>query len=148
MNNNFNQENWMLVIWPLIHLQIPFWVFWAEIVSTVDDDLTKWPINHFKTVQQSRQHAYCTNIYIQKKIYIHIYQRPDQYKIKLLVFSIQYDFHILKYQYQYSIWRILNKYQYQYAKKTEVSVFSISILSGKKHEKTSKSSKSEKLKRT
>ena len=61
-------------------------------------------------------------------------QRPDQYKMKILVFSIQYDFQILKYQYQYSIWRILNKYQYQYAKKTEVSVFSISILSGKKKE--------------
>ena len=50
-------------------------------------------------------------------------QRPDQYKMKILVFSIQYDFQILKYQYQYSIWRILKKYQYQYAKKTEVSVF-------------------------
>ena len=58
-------------------------------------------------------------------------QRPDQYKIKILVFSIQYDFQILKYQYQYSIWRILTKYQYQYAEKTEVSVFSISILSEK-----------------
>ena len=52
-------------------------------------------------------------------------QRPDQYKMKILVFSIQYDFQILKYQYQYSIWRILNKTQYQYAEKTEVSVFSI-----------------------
>ena len=72
-------------------------------------------------------------------------QRPDQYKMKILVFSIQYDFQILKYQYQYSIWRILNKYQYQYAKKTEVSVFSISILSGKKCEKNSKPSKCEKL---
>ena len=61
-------------------------------------------------------------------------QRPDQYKMKILVFSIQYDFQILKYQYQYSIWKILNKYQYQYAEKTEVSVFSISILSGKKGE--------------
>ena len=61
-------------------------------------------------------------------------QRPDQYKMKILVFSIQYDFQILKYQYQYSIWRILNKYQYQYAEKTEVSVFSISILSGKNKE--------------
>ena len=30
-------------------------------------------------------------------------QRPDQYKMKILVFSIQYDFQILKYQYQYSI---------------------------------------------
>ena len=29
--------------------------------------------------------------------------------------SIQYDFQILKYQYQYSTWRILTKYQYQYA---------------------------------
>ena len=29
--------------------------------------------------------------------------RPDQYKMKILVFSIQYDFQILKYQYQYSI---------------------------------------------
>ena len=38
------------------------------------------------------------------------FQRPDQYKMKILVFSIQYDFQILKYQ--YSIWRILNKYQY------------------------------------
>ena len=74
--------------------------------------------------------------------------RPDQYKMKILVFSIQYDFQILKYQYQYSIWRILNKYQYQYAKKTEVSVFSISILSGKKCEKTSKPSKCEKLRWT
>ena len=63
-----------------------------------------------------------------------IFQRPDQYKMKILVFSIQYDFQILKYQYQYSICRILNNYQYQYAKKTEVSVFSISILSGKKGE--------------
>jgi len=77
-----------------------------------------------------------------------IYQRPDQYKMKILVFSIQYDFQILKYQYQYSIWRILNKYQYQYAKKTEVSVFSISILSGKKCEKTSKPSNCEKLRWT
>ena len=75
-------------------------------------------------------------------------QRPDQYKMKILVFSIQYDFQILKYQYQYSIWRILNKYQYQYAKKTEVSVFSISILSGKKCEKTSKPSRFEKLRWT
>ena len=32
-----------------------------------------------------------------------INQRPDQYKMKILVFSIQYDFQILKYQYQYSI---------------------------------------------
>ena len=79
---------------------------------------------------------------------IYIYQRLDQYKMKILVFSIQYDFQILKYQYQYSIWRILNKYQYQYAKKTEVSVFSISILSGKKCEKTSKPSKCEKLRWT
>ena len=62
-------------------------------------------------------------------------QRPDQYKMKILVFSTQYDFQILKCQYQYSIWGILNKYQYQYAQKTEVSVFSISILSGKKCEK-------------
>ena len=53
-----------------------------------------------------------------------MYQRPDQYKMKILVFSIQYDFQILK-------------YQYQYVKKTEVSVFSISILSGKTCEKTS-----------
>ena len=30
-------------------------------------------------------------------------QRPDQYKMKILVLSIQYDFQILKYQYQYSI---------------------------------------------
>ena len=30
-------------------------------------------------------------------------QRPDQYKMKILVFSIQYDFLIQKYQYQYSI---------------------------------------------
>jgi hypothetical protein len=66
--------------------------------------------------------------------------------MKILVFSIQYDFQILKYQYQYSIWRILNKYQY--AKKTEVSVFSISILSGKKCEKTSKPSRFEKLRWT
>ena len=65
----------------------------------------------------------------------YLYQRPDQYKMKILVLSIQYDFQVLKYQYRYSIWRILNKYQYQYAKKTEVSVFSISILSGKKCEK-------------
>ena len=82
---------------------------------------------------------------------IHMYyilQRPDQYKMKILVFSIQYDFQILKYQYQYSIWRILNKYQYQYAKKTEVSVFSISILSGKKCEKTSKPSKRKKMRKT
>ena len=43
-----------------------------------------------------------------------------------------YDFQILKYQYQYSIWRILHKYQYQYAKKTEVSVLSVSISLGKK----------------
>ena len=77
-----------------------------------------------------------------------MYQRPDQYKMKLLVFSIQYDFQILKYQYQYSIWRVLNKYQYQYDKKTEVSVFSISILSGKKHEKASKPSRFEKLRLT
>ena len=46
-------------------------------------------------------------------------------------------------KYQYSIWRILNKYQY--GKKTEVSVFSISILSGKKCEKNNKPSKCEKL---
>ena len=58
--------------------------------------------------------------------------------MKILVFSIQYDFQILKYQYQYSIWRILNKYQYQYVKKTEVSVFSISILSVKLCKKASK----------
>ena len=45
--------------------------------------------------------------------------------MKILVFSIQYDFQILKYQYQYSIWKILK--QYQYLKNTEVSVFSISI---------------------
>ena len=51
-------------------------------------------------------------------VHIRTKQRPDQYKMKILVFSIQYDFQILKYQ--YSIWRILNKYQY--AKKTEVSV--------------------------
>ena len=38
-------------------------------------------------------------------------QRPDQYKMKIHT-SIQYDFQILKYQFQYSIWRILNKYQY------------------------------------
>ena len=30
-------------------------------------------------------------------------QRLDQYKMKILVFSIQYDFQMLKYQYQYSI---------------------------------------------
>ena len=42
--------------------------------------------------------------------------------MKILVFSIQYNFQILKYQYQYSIWKILHKYQYQYAEKTEVSV--------------------------
>ena len=29
-------------------------------------------------------------------------QRPDQYKMKILVFSIQYDFRIMKYQYHYS----------------------------------------------
>ena len=34
---------------------------------------------------------------------ISLNQRPDQYKMKILVFSIQYDFQILKYQYQYSI---------------------------------------------
>ena len=73
-------------------------------------------------------------------------QRPDQYEMKILVFSIQYDFQILKYRYQYSIWRILNKYQY--AEKTEVSVFSISILSGRKYEKTSKPSRFEKLRWT
>ena len=60
--------------------------------------------------------------------YFCLFQRPDQYKMKILVFSIQYDFQIPKYQ--YSIWRILSKYQY--AEKNEVSVFSISILSGKK----------------
>ena len=61
------------------------------------------------------------------------YQRPDQHKMKILVFNIQYDFQILKYQlYQYSIWRILNKYQYQCAEKTKVSLFSTSILSGPK----------------
>ena len=66
----------------------------------------------------------------QHEYYLSTLQRPDQYKMKILVFSIQYDFQILKYQ--YSIWRILNKYQYQYAEKTEVSIFSISILSGPK----------------
>ena len=39
-------------------------------------------------------------------------QRPDQYKTKIEVFSIQYDFSIPKYLYQYLIWRILNKYMY------------------------------------
>ena len=60
----------------------------------------------------------------------------DQYKIKVLVFSIQYAFKILKYQYQYSIWKILKQYQYQYLKNTEVSVFSISIFSEKNDVKT------------
>jgi hypothetical protein len=68
--------------------------------------------------------------------------------MKILVFSIQYDFLIPKYQYQYSITKILNKYQNQSAQKTEVSVFSISILSGKKSEKTSKPSRYEKLRGT
>ena len=40
----------------------------------------------------------------------YLYQRPDQYKMKILVLSIQYDFQVLKYQYRYSILRILNKY--------------------------------------
>ena len=34
-------------------------------------------------------------------ICVHHNQRPDQYKMIILVFSIQYDFQILKYQYQY-----------------------------------------------
>ena len=76
--------------------------------------------------------------YMEKSV-MYLMQRPDQYKMKKLVLSIQYDFQILKYQ--YSIKRILNKYQYQYARKNEVSVFSISILSGKKHEKASKQAK-------
>ena len=58
-------------------------------------------------------------------------QSIDQYKIKVLVFSIQYAFKIMKYQYQYSIWKILKQYQYQYLKNTKVSVFSISIFSWK-----------------
>ena len=57
---------------------------------------------------------------------VYLNQRPDQYKMKILVFSIQYDFKILKYQYEYSIWRILNKYQYQYAKKLKYQ-YSVSV---------------------
>ena len=95
------------------------------------------------------QHVVAKNLGTQHKFFFHVFVAetwPVQKKI--LVFSIQYDFQVLKYQYQYSIWKILNKYQYQYAKKTEVSVFSISILSGKKHEKASKPSRFEKLRWT
>ena len=38
----------------------------AEIKCTGHDALSKWPINQFKSVQQSRQHplrAYCPDIY-------------------------------------------------------------------------------------
>ena len=38
--------------------------------------------------------------------------------MKILVFSIQYNFQILKYQFQYTIWTILNTYHYQYAEKS------------------------------
>ena len=49
----------------MVHL-IPSVLVWAEIVYFVYVALTKWPINQFKPVQQSRQQwrrAYCPNIY-------------------------------------------------------------------------------------
>ena len=68
----------------------------------------------------------CLTCFILKTLF-GFQQSIDKYKIKVLVFSIQYAFKILKYQFQYSIWKILKQYQYQYIKNTEVSVFSISI---------------------
>ena len=60
------------------------------------------------------------NLYSSSLFNMYFYQSIDQYKIKVLVFSIQY-----------TIWKILKQYQYQYPKNTEVSVFSISIFSRK-----------------
>ena len=39
---------------------------------------------------------------------LYVYQGPDQYKMKILVFSIQHNFQILEDQYQYSLFNLKN----------------------------------------